>query len=161
MEYLKAQSAIPEWAMPTLDEKKIDEFRAWANSITTGGRTGQDYIITTPAPLSDRGFNYYFDENWNIRSDGTLELKSQNKPLKEGVEMKNLYEVIGVYGEDRNHPVVIRDSPVIASDEEDAKVKSGIYKWIQESWDADYLTIIARNLGAVKVKEKAKEVKQV
>ena len=75
--------------------------------------------------------------------------------------MKNLYEVFLVYGEDRKNPTITAVERVIANDDEDAKVKSGIYANVSSEWDADYLTIIVRCLGAVKIKEKAKEVKQV
>jgi len=77
--------------------------------------------------------------------------------------MKGLYEVIGVYGEDRNNVLIHRPekSVVLASGEEDAKMKSGIYGWIDAKWDADYLTIIVRKIGDVAVKEKPKEVKNV
>ena len=84
-----------------------------------------------------------------------------NEPLKEGIEMKNLYEVFLVYGEDRKNPFISATERVIASDDEDARVKSGIYSRVEKEWDADYLTIIVHNLGAVKIKEKAKEVKNV
>ena len=83
------------------------------------------------------------------------------QPLKEGIEMKNLYEVFLVYGEDRKNPFISATERVIASDDEDARVKSGIYSRVEKEWDADYLTIIVHNLGAVKIKEKAKEVKNV
>jgi hypothetical protein len=86
-----------------------------------------------------------------------------SEPLKEGIEMKNLYEVFLVYGEDRKNPIIVgkMGGYVIANDDEDARVKSGVYSEVDKEWDADYLTIIVRNLGAVKVKEKAKEVKNV
>jgi len=78
--------------------------------------------------------------------------------------MKNLYEVFLVYGEDRINPLIHRTADagyVVAENDEDAKIKSGIFSMIKSEWDADYLTIIVRNLGAVKIKEKAKEVKNV
>lgn len=86
---------------------------------------------------------------------------NQIKPTKEGIEMKNLYEVFLVYGEDRKNPIVTKAENVIANDDEDARVKSGIYSKVEKEWDADYLTIIVRSLGAVKIKERAKEVKTV
>lgn len=84
-------------------------------------------------------------------------------PKKEGIEMKGLYEVIGAYGADRENVMFFRSEKgyVIAASEEDAKMKSGIYGWIDEKWDADYLTIIVRKIGDVAVKEKPKEVKSV
>ncbi len=90
-----------------------------------------------------------------------IEITETENPTKEGIEMKNLYEVFLVYGEDRKNPIMSATERVIANDEEDARVKSGIYSIVDKSWDADYLTIIVRNLGAVKIKERAKEVKSV
>ena len=80
---------------------------------------------------------------------------------KEGVEMKGLYDVYLIYGEDRADILLKRKEGIIASDDEDAKIKSGLMKDVQDSWDADYLTFIVRRIGDVKVKEKPKEVKQV
>ncbi len=105
-----------------------------------------------------------FDYHWlDWKTYVTEDDKKILNPKKEGIEMKGLYEVIGVYGEDRNNVIFHRPekSFVIASSEEDAKMKSGIYGWIDEKWDADYLTIIVRKIGDVAVKEKPKEVKSV
>lgn len=85
--------------------------------------------------------------------------ESPKESLPKGVEMKNLYEVIAVYAEDRNNPVIVNAGRyVMATDDAEAKQKSGIYKVIDDKWDNDFLTIIVRNLGAVKVKERPKEV---
>lgn len=84
----------------------------------------------------------------------------ENKTI-EGVEMKELYDVYMVYAEDRKNPVIEIKRGVIASDEEDAKIKSGLMKKIDEDWDADYLTFICYEIGSVSVKEKPKEVKQI
>ena len=80
---------------------------------------------------------------------------------KEGVEMKGLYDVYLIYGEDRADILLKRKEGIIASDDEDAKIKSGLMKDVQDSWDADYLTFIVRRIGDVKVKARAQEVKQV
>jgi hypothetical protein len=85
--------------------------------------------------------------------------KSKPTP-KEGVEMQGLFEVYLVYGENRKEPIV-HTARVIASSEEDAKVKSGLYPLIQKEWEADFVTTIVRKIGDVAVKERAKEVKQV
>lgn len=134
--YLIESATPPDW---TSD--------AWDN--TTG--SGKWKEVTNIG-----GFNYY----WTTSFMHNNELIN---PKKEGIEMKGLYEVIGVYGEDRNNVIFHRPekSFVIASSEEDAKMKSGIYGWIDEKWDADYLTIIVRKIGDVAVKEKPKEVKNV
>ena len=79
----------------------------------------------------------------------------------EGVEMKELYDVYMVYAEDRKNPIIEIKRGVIACGEEDAKVKSGLMKKVDEDWDSDYLTFICYEIGSVSVKEKPKEVKQV
>jgi len=103
------------------------------------------------------GQNEYLEKSTSTRT-------KLNESLKEGIEMKNLYEVFLVYGEDRINPLIHRTADagyVVAENDEDAKIKSGIFSMIKSEWDADYLTIIVHNLGAVKIKEKAKEVKNV
>lgn len=88
---------------------------------------------------------------------------SWNKPSvtpKEGVEMQGLFEVYLVYGESRKEPI-IHSARVVATSEEEAKLKSGLYPLIQKDWDPDYVTLFGRKLGDVAVKERAKEVKQV
>jgi hypothetical protein len=52
---------------------------------------------------------------------------------------------------------------VIAENDEDAKIKSGVFSFVEKhpEWDADFLTIIVRPIGDVRVKERAKEFKQV
>lgn len=73
----------------------------------------------------------------------------------------NLYTVYLVYAEDRKAPVVKRVDGVIAKNGEDAKVKSGLMKEVDDSWDSDWLNFIVEEIGAVKVKPKPTEVKQV
>jgi hypothetical protein len=90
----------------------------------------------------------------------TEQYREKNKPLPEGVEMKKLYEVYLVYGENRKAPIVEK-AQVIADGEEDAKIKSGLLGKVDKDWDADYLTIAAVEIIDVKVKERPKEVKQV
>ena len=75
--------------------------------------------------------------------------------------MKSLFKVTLCYGEDRKAPIVQEFSPVIAESEEDAKIKSGVYGAIDKSWDADFVTVLIQKIGDVRVKERAKEVKQV
>jgi hypothetical protein len=74
--------------------------------------------------------------------------------------MKKLYEVYLVYGEDRKNPLVFKEQ-VIAENEEDAKIRSGLNAQILPSWESDYLTFTAVEIIDVKVKERPKEVKQV
>jgi len=74
--------------------------------------------------------------------------------------MKKLYEVYLVYGENRYAPIIHREQ-VIADNEEDAKIKSGLHSKVMASWDSDYLTFRAIEIMDIKVKEKPKEVKQV
>lgn len=128
------------------------------------------YTTTTPTSSTDWGTWASPTLGWDVKpcrpeqygNSVTITCDNLTKqPLKEGIEMKNLYEVFLVYGEDRKAPVISATERVIANDDEDARVKSGIYSKIEKEWDADYLTILVRNLGAVKIKEKAKEVKNV
>ncbi len=74
--------------------------------------------------------------------------------------MKTLYEVYLVYGEDRKQPVILKEM-VIADSEEDAKVKSGLHKNIDPTWEADFLTFEAVEVIDVKIKERPREVKNV
>ena len=87
--------------------------------------------------------------------------REKNIPLPEGVVMKSLYKVTLCYGEDRKAPVVMEFAPIIADSDEDAKIKSGVYGNIDKEWDADFVTVLIQKIGDVKVKERAKEVKQV
>jgi hypothetical protein len=134
---------------------------------TSGTATDNNYI-------NGNWVNWYTWKGCNIETserdqDNVIHIRQTvfddliKQPLKEGIEMKNLYEVIGVYGADRNKPMVFRPEVgyVLAADEEDAKLKSGVYGWADSAWDNDYLTILVRNLGAVKIKEKVKEVKSI
>ena len=88
-------------------------------------------------------------------------LSGEEKSNKKGVDTMYLYEVYLVYAEKRGNPFIWSKKDVIASDDEDAKIKSGVYAQVVSSWDSDYLTIIARQIGAVSVKQKPKEVKNV
>ena len=81
--------------------------------------------------------------------------------LPEGVEMKTLYEVWLVYAENRKKPIIMKKEGVIADNEEDAKIRSGLMKDVNDTWDTDYLNIICIEIASVKVKSKPKEVKNV
>ena len=132
--------------------------------LTTSNNT-VDWITWAPTQWQRRwvpdGSHIWADGQNECLEKSTPTRTKLNEPLKEGIEMKNLYEVFLVYGEDRKNPVISATERVIANDDEDARVKSGIYSKVEKEWDADYLTIIVHNLGAVKIKEKAKEVKNV
>ena len=71
-----------------------------------------------------------------------------------------LYDVYMVYAENLTEPIVKRTS-VIAKTEDDAKVKSGLMKEINQKWDTDYLSFIVNRIGIVTFKEKPQEVKVV
>ncbi len=79
--------------------------------------------------------------------------------LPEGVEMMGLYNVYLVYAEDTKNPDINGPVQVLARNEEDAKLKAAFV--INPNWDTDFLTILAVELGDVKVKAKPQEVKQV
>jgi hypothetical protein len=80
---------------------------------------------------------------------------------KENVEMKGLWNVYLVYGGDRDLPIQHVSLLILASDAEDAKVKSGLYSKVEKDWDSDYLTICAVKVCDVKIKAKPAEVKNV
>ncbi len=86
---------------------------------------------------------------------------SKKTNLPEGVEMKTLYEVWLVYAENRKKPIIMKKEGIIADNEEDAKIRSGLMKDINDTWDTDYLTVICIEVASVKVKSKPKEVKNV
>lgn len=90
-----------------------------------------------------------------------INIEDTETKLPEGVELMTLYDVYMVYAENRKNPEMKLSTGVIASNEEDAKIKSGFMKSIKEGWDADYLTFIVKCIGEVKVKAKPKEVKNV
>jgi len=117
----------------------------WADNTTAGVRYGYKVLEDIQQPLTEPGKIYPKDKSKKI----------------EGVEMKNLYNVYLIYGEDRKAPEIHQVRGVIASSEEDAKIKSGLMHNIQDNWDADYLTFICEKIGEVKIKEKPKEVKNV
>lgn len=71
-----------------------------------------------------------------------------------------LYEVWTVYVEDQKKPIIAWQR-LVARDQEEAKIKSGLLKEIDDTWDTDYLTVIVKEIGDVKVKEKPKEVKTI
>ena len=81
------------------------------------------------------------------------------EPKKENT--MELYTVYLVYAEDRKAPVVKRVDGVLAKNTEDAKVKSGLMKEVQDDWDSDYLNFICEHIGTVNVKAKPTEVKSV
>jgi hypothetical protein len=119
------------------------------------------WATTTSNTTSDAWYTYvYKDFRWTPQPY-TPQYEERNIPLPEGDEMKGLFEVILCYGEVRKEPFVKILPPVIADSEEDAKIKSGAYGFIKPEWDADYLTVIVRKLGDVKIKSKPQEVKQV
>lgn len=117
---------------------------------TTTDNTAGNFTTTSDWYSMDNQIHFYPNPNPE---------KLGNK--KEGVEMKTLFDVYMVYAENRKKPVMEIKRGIIASDEEDAKIKSGLMKLVQENWDADFLTFVVNIIGEVKVKEKPKEVKQV
>jgi len=112
-------------------------------------------------------YDYYYkrryEGNEKLQNEYLKDVLEQHKKSKkiEGVDIMILYDVYLVYAEDRKNPIVINKFGVIARDEEDAKIKSGLMKEVQDEWDADYLNFICKEIGDVKVKAKPKEVKTV
>jgi hypothetical protein len=88
-------------------------------------------------------------------------LASETTPKNKEVDIMFLYRVYLIYAADRKNPKIVTTGSTIAKDDEDAKIKSGVYAQIDASWDADYVTIIAEMVAEVKVKPKPQEVKSV
>jgi hypothetical protein len=84
----------------------------------------------------------------------------ENKKDKE-VDIMFLYRVYLIYAEDRKNPMIVTTGSTVAKDDDDAKVKSGVYAKILPDWDADYITVVVEKVGEVKVKPKPQEVKTV
>jgi hypothetical protein len=72
-----------------------------------------------------------------------------------------LYRVYLIYAADRKNPQIVTSGSVVAANDEQAKIRAGIFAKVDPAWDHDYVTIIAENVGEVKVKAKVQEVKQV
>ena len=129
---------------------------------------GNDYYTFRTTTTS--GANYttttdntgWYEGKWSGHfQDDISDEFEEDKNKIEGVEMLNLYDVYMVYGEDRKKPEIEIERGIIAKNEEDAKIKSGLMQKVDPKWDADYLSFIVVELGEVKVKEKAKEVKNI
>ena len=99
--------------------------------------------------------------DWKGINVSTIDEDIPKTKLPEGVEMKTLYEVWLVYAENRKKPIIMKKEGIIADNEEDAKIRSGLMKDINDTWDTDYLTVICIEVASVKVKSKPKEVKTV
>ena len=127
----------------------ITNINGWTQVVGPGARP-YPYDISDPVIINHPGIDFNY-----------LEEDLPKNKLPEGVEMKNLYEVYMIYAENRKKPEVYKETMIIANNEEDAKIKSGLLKEVDKEWDNDYLTFICKNIGEVKVKEKAKEVKNV
>jgi hypothetical protein len=144
----------------------IDFPDGWHNIVSTS------CSMSTSFPYPKEYFKSYepiqLDENWGkLRQEfDDFVDRAKNKKLKiRGVEIMYLYDVWMIYAEDRKEPVVdnaiIEHKQVIAKDEDDAKVKSGVMQLVEKHWDSDYLSFIVNEIGEVKVKEKPKEVKNI
>jgi len=94
-----------------------------------------------------------------IREQIKKDIEKQLHPQE--VDIMFLYRVYLVYAADRKNPQIVTTGSTVAKDEEDAKIKSGVYAKIQADWDPDYITIVAEQVAEVRVKAKAQEVKQV
>lgn len=113
-------------------------------------------ILFYPEPSVD----YIHDLHVQVHMDLAEKLNKGEK-LPEGVEKMTLYKVWMIYGGDRKNLIIDSQDGVLAKNEEDAKIKSGLMQKVNQEWDADYLTFICQEIGDVNVKAKPKEVKQV
>lgn len=107
---------------------------------------------------TDNTDNSEWIKGWNVIIIDDVPAEPE---LPEGVERMYLYRVWLIYAEDRKNPVVSRMSEVVAKDEEDAKVKSCVYREVNPDWDNDYMTIFAEEICPVQVKKKPTEVKNI
>ncbi len=128
--------------------------------LTSGGDCGIGSWTTTTTSLpKPQGWNenwYYYDPSFT-----SIKFDELTDNSKKEYDMKGLYDVYLVYAENRDCPATFRKDYVIASSEEDAKIKSGLMKEVNPAWDDDYLTFIVRKIGDIKVKPKPQETKQV
>ena len=79
-------------------------------------------------------------------------------PMKDDSAL--LYDVYMVYAENLTAPIVKRIS-VIAKTRDEAKLKSGLMKEVDNKWDVDYLTFIVNQIGTINYKPKPQEVKVI
>ena len=86
------------------------------------------------SPPSDVNTNKLVEDFRKAQKDSRKRMKKKKKVG--GVEYMTLYDVYLIYGENRKKPLVIREQ-VIARDEEDAKVKSGLMAKVESTWDND------------------------
>ncbi|KKK59534.1 hypothetical protein LCGC14_3033430 [marine sediment metagenome] len=129
----------------------------WSNG------TNQPYITHT---IHNSSYDNWYGANpidWSKISINSIDedIPDIKTKLPEGVDMKTLYEVWLVYAENRKKPIIMKKEGVIADNEEDAKIRSGLMKDVNDTWDTDYLNIICIEIASVKVKSKPKEVKNV
>lgn len=116
--------------------------------------------LTTANTTGEVTWTYEYNTYPPMTPVGDLIIRPKEENKIEGVEIMKLYEVWMVYAEDIKNPFIFY-SRIIARNPEDAKLKNIFAKDIKEEWDIDYLTIIVREIGDVKVKEKPKEVKNI
>lgn len=102
--------------------------------------------------------------NWGAHLPyGMCTTQTNSQPIFGGSQMNTenqatLYDVYLIYAEKLTEPIVKKAS-VIAKNEDDAKIKSGLMKEVNEKWDTDYLTFITNPIGIVTFKKKPEEVK--
>jgi len=88
------------------------------------------------------------------------EAKMNDDPMTAGtmpsdtVEARGLYEITTVYGEDRNDVKLITEH-VVAESASRAQLKK---KPVPADWDMDYVTVICKSIGTVRVKAKPREI---
>ena len=137
--------------------------------ITTASSTGGGYYSypqTTYTqhqyPNYDCGTGKWVYPNINIEVDGydkaLKDLKKLKKKLKKEKNMKNLYQVIVVSIDEE----ILLEDVVVASDKEEAQYEAEVYEVLKkEGLKPKDVTIITRDLGAVKVRPETKTVKIV
>lgn len=141
----------------------IDTIPSVKTLTSAASTAGSNYyqIYTTDEEYRRQRYNWgVWQKHYREQSPSPL-TPPKVEEKREGVEMKGLFDVYMVYAEDRKKPIINSVFGVVAESDEDAKIKSGLLKMIDDEWDADYLTFIVKKIGDVRVKERPKEVKQI
>lgn len=108
---------------------------------------------STTTDTANAGTYYVFDwGKWSENSEvGIVRLSGEKMEDK-----MYLWEIWVIYTGDIGCPIV--KVPVcgytVAKDAEEAKLKSGAYKLVEDDWDKDYVTVMTKQICEVRVPKK-------
>lgn len=94
-------------------------------------------------------------QKWLTINKSKKEVNMSDDEYTEDYEEQTLYEVVTVYGEDRNK-VIVETENVVAESKDRALLQTK--GSIPEEWDMDYVTRRAVELCSVRVKRKPREI---